>query len=557
MTKGVELIKTLLVAINAKHCHTAPAVRILKKSCSEHHIDCDYFESTVNESFFSILEGILSSKCDLLVFGVYIWNVTLVKKLAYSIKQIHPDIKIAISGPEVIYTPQDFLIYSYFDYVLCGECEMLLPAFVKAIEGNSEFPNSVATANNCTDIPLAYADFGEYSVGYYNESEITSGRLLYFETSKGCPYSCSYCISSLSSGVRYMDTQTAIDELYRLGQGSKTVKLLDRTFNADPKRALEIWKAIAKFDCTAIYHFEIAPNLLTDEIMEFLPTVPKDRLQFEVGIQSTNKRTLSAIKRPSDPLEELLKLKKLKKADNINIHLDLIAGLPFEDLESFKNSFDESFDCANEVQLGFLKLLRGSHIRNEADIHSYKFSEYEPYEFLSNKYFSFEDLCELKHVEHCLELFGNSGKFQHSLPLLLSVFTPYKLFSELCKVIDLNISYSYKTLYNVFHDFAVKHIYDMVNFREYLKMDYMSMYRGAFPPYLPHEPSSDFRDSCHKFYRNHELLYKILPQHIDSSSKVIEKNTDICEFIVENSKKTLLFDRKCGTIIDITEFFGG
>ena len=306
-------------------------------------------------------------------------------------------------------------------------------------------------------------------------------KLIYYETSRGCPFSCSYCLSSVESGVRFLPVERVKNEIKKItSAGALTIKFVDRTFNADRKRALEIWKFCASLEGKTKYHFEIGADLLDKESLEFLKTVPKDKFLFEVGVQSTNEKTLGAVCRKTD----LQKIKDnvlcIKEQGNIHLHLDLIAGLPFEGYESFKRSFNDLIALKpHELQLGFLKFLKGSGIRKSAETFGGIYSSEAPYEVLKTDYISAEEIIKLHYVEDVLERYYNSERFENSIFYGMELFeTPFDFFEALSEffveknLIDKGIKRI--SLYELLYDFIKKNSdkKSCEEFRKLLKKDF-------------------------------------------------------------------------------------
>lgn len=331
------------------------------------------------------------------------------------------------------------------DAVLSGEGETVLPPFISAVlrgGGRTGLPGVSARGEKGEIIscaPPAPLSPEAWPDAYENGVEGLENRIVYIETSRGCPYACQYCLSSREEKVRALDAEEAIRRLTRLAEGGvKLIKLVDRTFNFDRERARTIWRGLmehaGRTGVTPTYHFEIAANLLDKESIELLSSAPKGLFQFEAGVQSASDQVLKTVGRsvPFAPVKDAVLA--VGRAGNIHLHTDLIAGLPGEDMESFARSFDETFALgAQMLQLGFLKVLRGSGLRRDAEKLGVVYEPDAPYEVISTREMSFEELCFLKDVEEVLEWYHNSGRYPSALKLLLAENKPFALFSRLAK----------------------------------------------------------------------------------------------------------------------------
>ena len=419
-------LKTMLVAVNAKYVHTNIAVRYISRLCKEYNIDCEFSEFTINEPLDNVLRKLYAADCDAYGFSCYIWNIEYILKLAKLLKKIRPERKIFLGGPEVSYSADELIKKDFIDFIVSGEGEY---AVKKLIESSfSEKPIIYGEKPESLDeLPFPYS-LDDLKEAVKNE------KLVYYETSRGCPFNCSYCLSSVESGVRFMPLDRVKKELLLFASsGVKTVKFVDRTFNADKKRAFEIWKYCMTIEGETCFHFEIGADLLTDEQIDLLKNAPLGKFQFEIGVQTTNPDTIKEISRTMD-IERLSKnVRRLKEETNVLLHLDLIAGLPYEDLEVFKKSFNDVYGLSPDVlQLGFLKLLKGSEMRNRADEYGMCFSDFAPYEVFSTSWLSFSDLSRLKAVEDVFERYYNSARFTRTLPKALERFSsPFDFYEKL------------------------------------------------------------------------------------------------------------------------------
>lgn len=451
-------MKVLLVAINAKYIHSNLAVYSLKKYAIEHKcnndIQIEIAEYTINNLVPDIVQDIYKHAADVIVFSVYIWNVEYVLKIAESLARIMPETAIWAGGPEVSYRAGSFINdYPYFDMVMCGEGEKI---FAESIQKYYE-KNSTGKIVMCNEtISMDELPF------VYDNLSLFDNKIIYYESSRGCPFSCSYCLSSIDKKTRFKSLDKVKNELkHFIDNDIKLVKFVDRTFNAGHKHAMNIWQYIVCMDNGVTkYHFELAADILSDEEITFLNGVRPGLFQFEIGIQTFNERTLAEINRKSDLSRLCNNIRKLKQADNIHIHLDLIAGLPYEDLCSFKNSFNKVYSlCPDEFQLGFLKVLSGSAMEEKAGEYELLTTAYAPYEVLSTKWITYEDIIILKEVEEALEVYYNSRQFDAAMKYLVMFFdTSFDLYRELGKFMtskkEVGSSHSRMKRYELLLEFA-------------------------------------------------------------------------------------------------------
>ncbi len=420
-------MKALFVAINAKYVHTNIAVRYLTCYCGQSGLDCDFCEFTINEPKDSVLEKLYMSDCDAYGFSCYIWNIGRVLEICRNLKQLKPDCKIFLGGPEVSFDAEALLENnSCIDYIICGEGEIAVADFLKKIP-DARCVIQGTKLKIMEDLPFPYTDEDLRNV-------VKGEKLVYYETSRGCPFNCAYCLSSVDCGVRFLSLDRVKTELKKfVDAGVMTVKFVDRTFNADKARAVEIWEYILNLGGDACFHFEIGADLLDDRSIELLEKAPKGKIQFEIGVQSTNPKTISKISRTMDFQTLSKNVKALKEKTNVALHLDLIAGLPYEDYNSFKASFNDVYNLSPDVlQLGFLKLLKGSSLRKDADKYGIVFNAYAPYDVFYTNWLTYEEVIKLKAVEDVLERYFNSGRFDKTLKVAVSFFdTPFAFYCKL------------------------------------------------------------------------------------------------------------------------------
>ena len=530
-----KTMKVVLTTFNAKYIHTSLALRWLYVVNKENH-DISFEEFTIKELPEVVAETIVAQNPDVVGISVYIWNVELSGELAHHIKKRNPNIKIIIGGPEVSYEQKYFLDNWVIDYVISGEGEFVLGELLNALENElSTEIKSVSSKEKISHIP-ARANLEELvkfpSPYTLKEDEKNlKNRIIYFETSRGCPYQCQYCLSSLEKGVRYFPQDYIEESLkYFINSKAKTIKFLDRTFNLNKKHTDFIFDFLLKnYRPNLSIQFEIYADLLNEESINYLNTnVPKDYFRFEIGIQSTYEPSNLAVKRKQDFQLIANNVRQLMDGDVIDLHLDLIAGLPLEGYDRFVQSFNDVFHLkAKELQLGFLKMLRGTALRRNAFLHKYIYDENAPYEVTSNKYISKEELDKIRDVEYSLDRFWNSGRFVRTMERLINneyKLKYFQLFDEIAQFYNDNElrrrGYSLEELFANFNGFL-----------ETKNIDASDTLRDDFYSNFAIRPHSYWRTEIEKQERK-RLIYTIgqdrefLEKH-NLTRRIIEKQTTI------------------------------
>ena len=379
-------------------------------------------------------------------------------------------------------------------------------------------------------------------------------RIVYFESSRGCPFSCSYCISSTFCGVRYFSLERVFSDLATILKSKpKLIKFVDRTFNCNRSRALSIIKHIMGLDCETTFHFEVAADLFDKDLIELLRTAPKGRIQLEIGIQTVNEASLNEIDRVTKLPVLFDNVKQLLDASNIHVHVDLIAGLPYEDYISFVDSFNKVYNLgAHQLQLGFLKLLKGSKIRKEEKKHGYIYRDYSPYEILKNNYITFDEILELKMVEETLERYFNSGRFSNILEYITSKYfdTPYSFFYELSKYLSKHgylqrpVSYreNIKALYSFVNDLAENEV-EKIYIIELMAIDFLSVdSSGTIPEFLKNGLSSVDNNLIHSLLRDVNFVDTFLPHYSGLQARDILKKVYFLRVNKVHDDKLIVFD---------------
>lgn len=553
-------MKIVLTAINAKYVHTSLSVRCLHASVKD---ICDSVirEYTINDSVDNIVSDLYAQSADIIAFSCYIWNIDMVIKVSEILKKANPDIRIVLGGHEVEYDPEVVLKNNpQIDVVVRGEGEITFKNYISAVVNGADTDSLCGITyrkdGKIVHLPDSdeYPDLNSLPFVYDEGIEDIKNRIIYYESSRGCPYGCTYCISGDSSKVRFLDTERVKSELgffreHKVG----LVKFVDRTFNANPGRAKEIFRFIAENPSQTCFHMELAGDIIDDETIEILSHIPKGALQFEIGVQTTNPHTMRAINR-NVSFEKLSKaVSKLMKMDNIHIHLDLIAGLPHEDMTSFRRSFDDVLSLRPHVlQLGFLKMLKGSQIRAGQEIHGFLYSSKPPYEVIGNKYINYIDILELKRVETTLDRYYNSGAFNETMNYLLGKQTSsYGVFLKIADYYAQNFQTSsafskqslYDNLYNCFKD-------EGREFFEALKKDYLVNFRPGKRPEWFDGYDLALLDITYEIFKNEDLKKEHFPKYYDVPAKQIIKHVHAERF----SYGVLLFDYSDNSVYNISTF---
>ena len=425
-------MKIVLVGINAKYIHTNLAVRSLQANAGKYRNEVEIAEYTINHSIQEILSDLFDREPDVVGFSCYLWNIEYVMRLAQDWKKIWPQGKIVVGGPEVSYNPEKtFEQYPFVDLLIRGEGENTFKEVLAWLHGEKQSRAELSG--------VAYLEEGELHIGPpqkamdmddlvfpYESLDGLENKILYYESIRGCPFSCSYCLSSIERSVRIKSVEKTEKELdFFIERKVPQVKFVDRTFNCNRDYAYEIWRYIGEHDNGVTnFHFEIGGDLLREKDFELLKTFRPGLVQFEIGVQSTNPDTIKAIRRTMDLKKLADCVARVHEAGNIHEHLDLIAGLPYEGYASFRHSFEDVYAMKpDQLQLGFLKVLEGSYMNEVKDSYDIQFSSYPPYEVLSTRWLPYEDLKRLKAVEEMVEVYYNSFQFSASMTYLRTLFS--------------------------------------------------------------------------------------------------------------------------------------
>lgn len=544
-------MKVLLTALNAKYIHTNLAVRYLEKSV----IDILYEsvkikEFTINNDTDYIMREIYDYNPDILCFSCYIWNIDMINYIIKHIKKIMPEVIIVLGGPEVSFDTEALMKKNdAIDIVVIGEGEETFRELILSLRTNSDYSlirgiafrakgQIVVTEPRDVAPPMDKLPFP------YKEKNLDSNKILYYESSRGCPFNCQYCLSSVMPGVRLLPLERVKGEIkYFIDQGVKQVKFIDRTFNAKKNHAMSIMNFILEnYKGKINFHFEIVADILNDELLEFLKTVPTGLFQFEIGVQTTNPKTLKEIDRQMDFKKLSAAVRKISQGRNIHQHLDLIVGLPEEDYFSFRKSFDDVFELRPEkLQVGFLKLLKGSGLRNRALDYGYIYSDNPPYEIMETAWLSFGDILKLKGLEEMVETYWNSGIFTTSMEFIIRNYYPssFRCFEELWGYWKNNeyhhMSHSRNKLYEILIEFYNHNKFRKPGiFKEILKLDFLKNIKSSsLLPGMNRISIENFKEKCHKFLQRDENIQGYLPLYMGKSAKQIIKQVHFEAFNID------------------------
>ncbi|MCR5586557.1 MAG: B12-binding domain-containing radical SAM protein [Lachnospiraceae bacterium] len=537
-------MKFLLVAINSKYIHSNPAIYSLYAYSEDKYADMmEIAEFTINQRTEEILAQIYERKPDVIGFSCYIWNWNVVTELLSNLSKVLPETDIWLGGPQVSYNAAEILNqFSDITGIMIGEGEVTFSELLsKYKSGDTADFSDVAglCLKSGFTTPRGTTDFSNLPFMYHS-TEPFINRIIYYESSRGCPYRCSYCLSSIDKTVRLRDILLVKKELkFFLDNKVKQVKFVDRTFNCMHKHAMEIWKFLYENDNGITnFHFEISADIITDEEIDLLKKMRPGLVQLEIGVQTTNEKTLEAINRKMN-LERLeVVVSEIKKNHNIHQHLDLIAGLPYEDYDSFKISFDRVYAMRpDQLQLGFLKVLSGTLISNQIDDFGIKYTKQPPYEVLYTKWLSYSDVIKLKKIEEMVELYYNSNQFVNTLEFLVRVFnSPFSMFEKLSNFFEENGYFTNSPSriyrYEVLYDFAVQNDSDNKEiYAELLTYDlYLRENLKSRPSFCKSLLEKEYKDYRHVFYKEEEKTRKYLPNLSDYNGRQLSGMTHLEEF---------------------------
>lgn len=569
---------TLIVTLNSKYIHSNLAIRYLKRFVEDIE-DVGILEFTINQNIDFIASEIYKQEKELVVFSVYIWNIKETLKICKILKTVKPELKIALGGPEVSYDiKQHMESYEYIDFIMFGEGEETFREFIlenqktekdyKGIDGLAFRNEGEAVVNSPRKL---MEDLNIIPSPYEEKTDEFKNKIVYYESSRGCPFGCKFCLSSTIRGVRYFDIDRVKRDLKNLiDMGVRQVKFVDRTFNANKKYSREIMEFLIKEDPEGVnFHFEVTAHLIDKETLNFLETVKEGLFQFEIGVQSTNPKTIEAVGRTTD-FERLSRVvRRIKSFKNIHQHLDLIAGLPYEGIESFKKSFDDVYNLEPEkLQLGFLKLLKGSELRLLQENYGYKYIDEPPYEVLESNYIDYGGILKLKDIEEMVDRYYNDGNFKNTIKFLVKNHygSPYNFYDDFSKFWNENgyhkVSHSKRTLYKILYNFIKRRSFEYIELiYDLLKYDYIYNNKNRNLPFKI-EGQTEERFNIHDVLKDNRILDNYLERYKDTPTKRVINKVNVVGFSfnvleviregfnpMEEEDTYVLFDYKDGSII--------
>lgn len=550
--------KVILAALNAKYIHSNLALRYLSRfqnNNQKHHVET--MEFTINQRLDFIAEELFRKQPDVVLFSCYIWNVEMLRQLCPILKKIMPDCVIGFGGPEVSYESETFLGENpAVDFVMRGEGELVFTKYLEHLDAGN--PATLGEIESLTyrqngeifSTPQMHPmDLALLPFPYEDDFSDVQNQIIYYESSRGCPYHCGYCLSSVENGVRFVPLDKVLPDLQKfLDKNVPQVKFIDRTFNCRKSHAMAIWKYLHEHDNGVTnFHFEITADLIDQETIDFLKTVRKGLFQFEIGVQSTNPQTIRAINRNVDfaALSEIVQ--QIKDGGNIHQHLDLIAGLPYEDYDSFGRSFNDVYALHPEqLQLGFLKVLKGSMLHQKQKEFEIVYHDTAPYEVLTTHELPYADTLRLKYVEEMVETYYNSGRFLHTLAYLVPLYeSPFAFFEALSQFwVGENYHYlglSKMGLFDVLWRFVEQN--PKVEKRKLqweMKFDIALHEKPKkLPVWLTVTNEEQWHDKVFAFYGNPDLWQKCLPHY--KSNKEAIRQTHL-EVFGDEKQNAVLFD---------------
>ena len=560
-------MKTVLVAINAKYIHSNLAVYSLRSYARTFGYEPELLEFTITQQKDQILKGIYEAKPDLLCFSCYIWNLSYAEEIIEDIKKILPKVTIWAGGPEVSYDAPKFLKrHPEVDGIMCAEGEKTLTELISYYEiGKSQGKsldgiNGIVYQENKTihQTPLRDIMNMDDLVFPYEDLKDFEHKIIYYESSRGCPFSCSYCLSSIDKKLRFRSFSLVEKELeFFLAHKVPQVKFVDRTFNCKKSHAMAIWTYIKEHDNGITnFHFEVAADLLTEDEIALIQTMRPGLIQLEIGVQSTNEKTLAEIHRKTDFEEITRKVKAVQKGENVHQHLDLIAGLPYENYESFGHSFNDVYALKPEqLQLGFLKVLKGSYMAEAAEGYGCVHKAKPPYEVLGTRWLSYEEILKLKGVEEMVEVYYNSGQFQKTIRAMEHLFeTAFSMYEELADFYEKNgyneVSHTRIRRYEILQEFLQEKEANLEYFKQLMIFDLYARENMKTRPQWANDLSA-YKMQILDFYKKEEENPKLLTDYQSYQARQTIKMTHIEVFTYdvrnENEEKgayPVLFDYK-------------
>lgn len=553
-------MKVLLAAVNAKYIHSNLAVYSLRAYARQYQEEIGIAEYTINQTVDEILMDIYGRQPDILCLSCYLWNISYVGQIVTEVPKILPHTQIWLGGPEVSYDASDVLkrypgvagvmrgegeaafleLMEYWERQDCGNGRGALSEIEGIVyrDGRGEIrENPLRPVLDLSSVPFVYEHIEDFK-----------NRIIYYESSRGCPFSCSYCLSSIDKCLRFRDIGMVKEELqFFIDHEVPQVKFVDRTFNCRHDHAMEVWAYIKEHDRGITnFHFEVAADLLNEEEIHLIRSMRPGLIQLEIGVQSANEETLREIRRTMDLGRVSDRVDRIRQSRNVHQHLDLIAGLPYEDYESFARSFDIVYDMKPEqLQLGFLKVLKGSLMHERTEEYGLVYQERPPYEVLKTKWLSYGDIIRLKRVEEMTEVYYNSGQFRHTMEYLRwkfdSSFSMYEALAGYYKDNGLlGVQHSRLARYEILSRFAGLYLDNEAEKKEceeWLTLDlYLRDNVKNRPAFLGEEQTA--KEEAAAFYKKEAQEYLYLKDYEGCDSRQMRKMTHLERL----RGKLLLFD---------------
>ncbi|NLW07251.1 MAG: B12-binding domain-containing radical SAM protein [Clostridia bacterium] len=562
-------MRVLLTTLNAKYIHVNLALRYLKAYCQDLPLCLELEEFTINDYPSQIAAAIYQRQPDLVAFSCYIWNLEATLRVIEILKTVKPELTLLCGGPEVSFDTAAFLAQNpTVDMVICGEGELPFRTLLEQLAAGNFTPASIPSLAyrqggtvrvNPPAEPLKQLDRlpFPYAADLSGNRQELQQRTVYYECSRGCPFACSFCLSSTEKGLRYFSLERIKDDLTRLlAGGVREIKFVDRTFNAHKKRALAIWEFLVSLKPAARFYFEIAADHLDEELLAFLNRVPPGLFQLEIGVQTIDAAVNLRCNRRQNWQRLAKNIRRLQQGGNLRLHLDLIAGLPGEDYAGIAKSFDAVAALQpEEIQLGFLKLLKGTAIREQADEFGYLFVDRPPYEVLASKTISYAEMLRLHRIESLIKYYGNSHLADHALSYLVatafggSYFAFYETLADWWQKQGLlRQGHSQRKLYNHLANFAASLVaaeqknspnsrtgYTSLNaarlafFYQLLKFDFLCRDRSHnWPDWVPPSPLTKAeRSACMAELTAPEVIAKYMPELTTESPTNLRRHSFI------------------------------
>lgn len=552
-------MKVLLTAINAKYIHSNLAVYSLRAYAGKYAQQTEIAEYTINQPMDDILSDIYRKRPDVLCLSCYLWNILYVEQLITEISKVLPGTQIWLGGPEVSYNAVSVMEqYPQVTGVMCGEGEetfLELMEYWNQERENQDTIKGIVYRENGTcrqNPPRPVMDLSKVPF-VYDHIEDFQNKIIYYESSRGCPFSCSYCLSSIDKCLRFRNLELVKKELqFFIDHEVPQVKFVDRTFNCKHSHSMTIWTYLKEHDRGKTnFHFEVAADLLNEEELELIASMRPGLIQLEIGIQSTNPETITEIRRKMNFEEVKRIVKRIQKTGNVHQHLDLIAGLPYENYERFAQSFRDVYALHPEqLQLGFLKVLKGSYMHEKTRDYELLYQDRPPFEVLSTRWLSYDDVIRLKGVEEMVEVYYNSGQFVNTLRLLEEEFTDtFVLYENLSRYYEENglhmMNHSRITRYEVLFAFIKEHVEkDVENYRQMLILDLYLRENVKKRPEFAGEINIEKREAA-AFYEKEEEEHYYLKGYERFDKRQLRKMTHL-EWI---NGKLILFDYRNRNIL--------